>query len=229
MTFIHKPYKFEKLETEMDGDKRYYLTPTGNKHPSVTTVLSQMLSKEALIAWRERIGDEEADKIMNYASERGKTVHSYCEKYVKEYLTKGEVDENWKEENEVAYGGFLKIKKVMDSKVKIVNNLEFNLWSDRIKTGGTCDVLCQYDYVPSVLDYKTSMKFKKEEWIKKYFLQCCVYALMVYELHGVIIPQMVVVIATDGIDNAQVFVKKTKDYVRETLDIFEKFHGVPSL
>ena len=47
----------------IDGEKRHYQTPTGEKYPSVTTVISAMSDKSALIAWRKRVGEEEANRV----------------------------------------------------------------------------------------------------------------------------------------------------------------------
>ena len=46
MTFIHNnPYKIDKLKRVTENGKRYYLTPTGEKYPSVTTVSSIFAKK----------------------------------------------------------------------------------------------------------------------------------------------------------------------------------------
>ena len=44
-----------------DGESRYYETPTGQKYPSVTTVLDKTSDKSFLHAWRARIGEEKAN------------------------------------------------------------------------------------------------------------------------------------------------------------------------
>lgn len=224
--FIHKPLEFAKLNqiTHPNG-VRFYETPFGDKYHSVTTVLSHMLSKQALKEWRERIGDEEADRIMKFASERGTKVHALCESYLYNYMNGDDIKED--ELPEEVLFPFKKIKKVVDKNIKIVNNLEFPVYSNKMKTAGTCDVLCHYDGVPAVVDFKTSLRYKKEEWIEKYFYQVTAYAIMVYELHKIVIPRIVVIIGSDGVDEAQVFVKETKNYVRDTLDIFQKFHDQP--
>jgi len=50
--------------------------------PSVTTVLGQTKDQQSLRDWRARIGDLEADKIVNTASQRGTAMHTYLEKYL---------------------------------------------------------------------------------------------------------------------------------------------------
>ena len=41
--------------TKIDGE-RYYVTPEGNRYPSVTTVLSEFKKKD-LARWRARVGE----------------------------------------------------------------------------------------------------------------------------------------------------------------------------
>lgn len=223
--FIHKPYEFPKLvQITLPSGIRFYETPEGNKYPSVTTILSETLSKEGLKDWRERVGDEEADRIMKYAGERGTKVHKKCEDYLYSYIRNEDVYETMEE---YIVEPFNKIRKVIDEKVKIVHNTEFPVYSNIIKTAGTCDLFATYDGVPSIIDFKTSLRYKKEEWIDKYFYQVTCYAMMVYEIHGVIIPQTVVIIASDGVEKAQVFVKKTSEYVEATSKTFQKFYSEP--
>ena len=62
--------------------KRVYLTPDGDKFPSVTTVISNNAKKMAGIAkWRERVGIEEANRISARSTKRGTTYHSIVEDY----------------------------------------------------------------------------------------------------------------------------------------------------
>ena len=56
-------YKELKRETSKNGP-RIYLTPAGNRVPSVTTVLSGTKDMSFLKVWRKRIGDAEADHIV---------------------------------------------------------------------------------------------------------------------------------------------------------------------
>ena len=69
-----------KQITEESG-KRFYLTPEGNRYPSVTTMLSHF-SRQAISEWRNKVGHEEANKISKAASTRGTRIHSIVEKYL---------------------------------------------------------------------------------------------------------------------------------------------------
>ena len=63
-----------ELKTTTTEEGRRYLTPNGDAYPSVTTVLSDY-NKAAILEWRKRVGNEEANKISRLASSRGTRVH----------------------------------------------------------------------------------------------------------------------------------------------------------
>jgi ATP-dependent exoDNAse (exonuclease V) beta subunit len=88
-----------------------------------------------------------------------------------------------------------------------------------LKTAGRCDLIAEYDGVPSVIDFKTSRKLKKEEWIESYFLQTTVYSMMFESMYKIKVPQIAILIAVDH-EPPQVFVKDRGHYVNRVLDIF---------
>ena len=67
--------------TGEDG-KRYYTTPDGDRFPSVTTVLGAK-PKPYLQEWRNRVGEQEANRITKISSGRGTNLHTLCERYLK--------------------------------------------------------------------------------------------------------------------------------------------------
>ena len=67
--FEYKPLDVVELSTETIDGKRHYVVPTGEKYPSVTTVLSK-LSEPHIREWREKVGEEEANKISKRAANR---------------------------------------------------------------------------------------------------------------------------------------------------------------
>ena len=83
-TFTHTPLpesSVKEVYTETINKKRFYVTPDGNKYPSITTVLSGR-AKEGINAWRERVGEAVANQIMRTAAKRGTAVHALCEDYL---------------------------------------------------------------------------------------------------------------------------------------------------
>jgi ATP-dependent exoDNAse (exonuclease V) beta subunit len=213
--FTHKPLpKIEVPRKEIDG-KRYYVTPAGECYRSVTTILSQ-LNKDDIQKWRDRVGEQEANKISSSASRRGTKLHLMMEDYV------GNVEDFALNKMPTTISLFLDIQPFVDSNLEEVYGIEYPLYSDRLRSAGTSDLICQYAGKPTVLDYKTSSKRKKEEWIENYFIQSTAYALMVKERYDLDIEQIVIMIAVEG-DKPQVFVKDPSDYVKKTIHIFDTY------
>mgnify|MGYP003677084804 CR=1 FL=1 len=67
----------------IDGKRHYNIT--GQKLPSVTTILSATQSdekKQSLANWRNRMGAQYADKIRDVSAMRGTAMHKYLECYI---------------------------------------------------------------------------------------------------------------------------------------------------
>ena len=72
---------YDDLDAETTNSGRTYITPDGKSYPSITTVLS-ILNEDIIKAWRQRVGEEEANRISGKAANRGTRVHSIVEKYL---------------------------------------------------------------------------------------------------------------------------------------------------
>ena len=197
---------------------RKYFTPEGNAYPSITTVLS-IIGKDAIIAWRKRVGEEEANRVSQQASTRGTAVHTLAENYLNN-------EEDWKGKAMPAnLFSFNTIKPILD---KHVNNLWFQeifLYSDRLKCAGQCDCIAEFDGVLSIIDFKTSRRVKKEEDITSYFIQLCFYAAAFLERTGVAIKQGVIIMAVDG-SEPLVFKVNTYDYLTHFISVRKKFKEI---
>jgi genome maintenance exonuclease 1 len=210
--FLHSFIPMDNLETtEIDG-KRHYITPDGT-FPSVTTVLGEKLSKGGLEEWRARVGEKEAARITKLATDRGTAVHSICERYVlnQEYRS-GVMPTDMH--------AFLQIKPYLDLNLGSIYGIEAPLYSRRLRTAGRCDLLAGWQGVNSIIDFKTSRRLKKEEYIESYFLQATCYSLMAEERTLLKFPQIVIVIAVDH-EDPQIFVKQRDQYVEKVLEIFQ--------
>ena len=67
-----------KIERKTTEAGRKYFTPEGKAYPSITTVLGA-LNKDGLLAWRKKVGEEEANKISRRAATRGTAVHKLAD------------------------------------------------------------------------------------------------------------------------------------------------------
>jgi genome maintenance exonuclease 1 len=224
MNFIHEPIDlgYNDLEAVTGKKGRFYTDPEGNKYASVTTVLS-ILSEDAIRAWRARVGEEEANRVSRTASSRGTTVHNIIEKYVAndpEFL-KGEMPHNIQT--------FKDVQPVIDEGVTKVYQQEAPLYSKHLGLAGRVDLVGQWHGVDSIIDWKTSRKTKKKEWVSSYFMQCAAYAIMWEERTGMPIKQLVVCIAGD--EGAQVFVEDRDNWTEELINTINEykrrkfFHG----
>ena len=207
--------KFD-IKTETIDGKRYYVLPDGiTKVKSVTTIISDASDKTALLEWKKRVGEKEAQRITTQATRRGSSVHSIAERYVlneEDYI---------KSENPFSLESFTHIKNVLDNSVNNILGVELPLFSKVLKTAGRTDLVAEYEGVPSIIDFKTSKKIKKEEWIENYFLQSTVYAMMFEAIYKIKIPQIAILITVDN-EGIQKFIKPREEYVNKVIEIFTK-------
>ena len=197
-----------KSTTFPDG-KRYYQLPDGTRLPSVTTVIGAK-GKQAIMEWRKRVGEEQANKISRQASSRGTNLHTLCEKYLnndEKYFMSAMPD---------AFQMFKSIKPLLN-KIDNIHYQEQALWSVKIGMAGRVDCIGEYDGVLSVIDFKTSKRVKNKEDIDNYFAQCTAYAMMYEELIGKPVDQLVVIMAVEN-DEPLVFIEKTKDHINTLLE-----------
>ena len=212
-THIQQTLPSPKVFTESINRKRYYVTGEGNKYPSITTVLSGR-NNEGLIAWRERVGEDVANNIMRTAAKRGTAVHQLVE----DYLSNSELSN----QDVLPTALFTILKPELDS----INNIamqEGALYSDKWGVAGRVDCIAEYNGILSVIDFKTSTKEKKEEWVENYFIQGSAYCEMYEERFGQEINQVVILIVTE--DGAvQTFIKDKKDYLPLLKPAIEEFY-----
>ena len=206
------------LEAETTENGRIYKTPTGNSYPSITTVLSKSSDKTALIEWRKRVGDQEADRITKKSANRGTKLHLTCEKYLLNELTDFKIKTLMPDVKDF----FLQLKPHIDKNVGDVYGLEQALYSDRLGIAGRTDCIAEWNGKLSIIDYKNARKEKEEEWIQGYFIQCSAYALMFEEITKKQIEQIVVLIANEQ-GNPQIFEREKTKYImplNERIEIF---------
>ena len=203
-SFNHTPSTktLPEILTETINGKRFYVTPEGKKYPSITTVLSGR-NKEGIVRWRESVGNDVANQIMRSAAKRGTAVHTLVEDYLNnQELSKQDV---------LPVALFTLLKPELDN----INNIriqEGGLYSDEYGVAGRVDCIAEYKGKLSVIDFKTSTKEKKEEWVENYFIQGSAYCQMYEERYSQPIEQVVILIVTE--DGAvQTFTKEKKDYL----------------
>ena len=177
---LQSKYDYPNLKRIQTKEGRKYTDGTGEPVPSVTTILSATSDKTALIAWRKRVGETEANRISTESAGLGTKVHNSLEKYI--------LEEDWDSfgTNVVSQLAKTMTMEMIDkglSKVNEIYGVEVGLLAEGLYAG-TSDAIGMYEGQESIIDFKTSKKIKKREWINDYFMQGCAYALAHNEMFG---------------------------------------------
>ena len=208
---IDLPKKLKRVE--VDG-KRYYEVPgqEGTKLVSVTTVTS-FQSAKSIKAWRQRVGAEKANKITRQATRRGTDTHTLTEHYLK--------NEDLPEVDPLPNLLFT-ISKPYLKNINRIHALEAPLYSLKLGIAGTVDCIAEYNGELAVIDFKTSKEPKPEKWIQGYFVQTVAYACMLYELTGIIVKKLVIIMSCENGEcivyekyNKAEYIRKLTQYIRE--------------
>lgn len=192
MTFTHKPidlgYKDLICETLETG--RTYETPKGAKYPSITTVLG-ILSKNSILEWRKRVGEEEANRISRRAAARGEEIHKMAEKFMNNEML------NVKDYLPHLWHTFSTIRPILEKRINNIVLQEQPLFSNHLGVAGRVDLIAEFDGVLSIIDIKTSKRVKEKEDIHSYFMQETAYAIMFEELTKIPITNIVTIMTID--------------------------------
>ncbi len=204
--FIHTPSKvtLPTLKRKNENHKRVYYDQDGNRYESVTNVVG-FVDQKGLQEWRDAVGEDVANYVSRKAMNTGTKMHNMVENYL--YNKKNT------EKNLFAKAHFENIKPLLQP-ITNIRGLEERLCSKELGLAGTADCIAYYGDNKAIIDFKTSSKQKKEEWIQKYFLQTTAYSLMWEELTGEKIEQIVILITgEDG--SREAFIRNRKDYIEE--------------
>lgn len=223
MEFIHEKIDlgYDTLDRVDANDGRRYVNPTGIPYPSVTTILG-IVNEEKIAAWRKRVGEEEANRVGTRAANRGTAVHSIIEKYLHNEDTTDFLPH--------IRQSLENLKPLIDKNVTKVFATEVPLYSDHLKAAGTCDCVCEWAGVPTIVDWKTSRRPKKKKDIPTYFMQGSAYAVMWEERTGMPIQQLRIVMDVDDF-HPVMYIEKRDDWIEQFIywrDEYNKrqmFHG----
>ena len=115
--------------------------------------------------------------------------------------------------------------KISKHKLKNINNihaLEGSLYSKQLGIAGTVDCIAEYEGELAIIDFKTSAKPKPREWIDHYFVQCMAYGCMLYELTGISVKKLVIIMACENGEcvvyeerNKSKYIKLLSKYIRK--------------
>jgi hypothetical protein len=220
---------------------RYYVVDEGKdiKLPSVTTILGKMQDKSGLDAWVAKVGEQKAKEISTFAANRGTFMHSLHEHYLESKfinpvekplqeafkLAMAECNTLTKEELECGKDLFMQFHNNSDfyDRISEVMFQEIPLWS--LKGGGYAGRMDLSIWgkprIPKVIDFKTSRRPKKEEWIDGYKMQTAAYSVALHEQHG-IFPESTEIWISCETGEVQMF-EMDRSQIKY---YFEKFHDM---
>jgi len=223
--FIHKNIELPKLDRETIDGVRYYKVPDDDqllKLVSITSVTSHF-NREIFDNWRKKIGEDEAQKITKAATSRGTDLHSLVENYL----------DNKDLPPVAPMADFLfKIAKTELNNISNIHTLEGSLYSKQLGIAGTVDCIAEYNGELSIIDFKTSKKPKPREWIEHYFVQCMAYGCMLYELTGIAVKKLVIIMACENGEcvvyeeyDKSKYIKLLSKYIRKFVGDKLEFYG----
>jgi len=188
-------FRYPKTQREKIEGKRHYVFDK-EKLPSVTTILDATQpaeKRESLLRWKERVGEEAAERIKTSAAERGTAMHKILEKYV---LEEGYLDQT--DVGKQAHNMAIQIIQSGLSSVTEYYGTECTLYYPGLYAGQT-DLVGIHKGQDAIIDFKQSNKPKRPEWIGDYKLQLAAYAMAHNILFNTQITKGVVMMCT--VDN----------------------------
>jgi genome maintenance exonuclease 1 len=188
-------FRYPKTQREKIEGKRHYVFDK-EKLPSVTTILDATQpaeKRESLLRWKERVGEEAAERIKTSAAERGTAMHKILEKYV---LEEGYLDQT--DVGKQAHNMAIQIIQSGLSSVTEYYGTECTLYYPGLYAGQT-DLVGVHKGQDAIIDFKQSNKPKRPEWIGDYKLQLAAYAMAHNILFNTQITKGVVMMCT--VDN----------------------------
>jgi hypothetical protein len=199
----------------IDGMRQYSINDGEIIVPTITSVLSAMMSSEGLDKWRERVGEDVANHICQSAINRGNKFHKICEAYIGNSCI-------CKFENYLLEFGMFECAQPALDRISDIVGIELPMVSKELGIGGTADIIAKFDGVLSIIDLKSSTSPKKEEWCKKFFLQETAYSLMFEEVTSRPIEQLVtIIVSEDG--TVQVLIRNRDDFTQELKGIISQY------
>ena len=214
-THLNKLGDFELEANTIDG-VRYYTLPSGKKAPSITSITS-FYNRQIFKNWREKIGEEQANKITKVATDRGTKFHDLVEKY----LLNEDIN-SLKNVLPTTKARWIAARDALNN-IDNIHALEKPLYSEYFGIAGRVDCIAEYEGELAVIDFKTSKKIKPEKWLENYFVQETAYACMYFEMTGISVKKIVTLMVADNGD-VKVYEKRNKgEYIKLLTKYIKEF------
>lgn len=195
---------------------RHYLTESGHKVPSVTTILSRTKDMGPLMEWRKRVGDAAADTITRESADLGTMMHTHLENWIKGEPRPGGTNTGRVMARQMAdviiQQGLAHVDEVWGIEVPLVYD---TLWA------GTTDLVGVYKGEPAIMDFKTTIRPKTRDRVDDYRLQTCAYIAAHNLTFGTNISKAVIFMCSRDLQY-QEFVWEANDYDQSLADWVER-------
>lgn len=183
---IQPKFNYQPLQRTTGPTGRMYIVGQGHPLPSVTTILSSTKDLTHLNEWRNRVGEAEASRITTESSTIGTSLHKNLENYILGNKLTGSYLEKTLTQV-IIKNGLLHVDEVWGTEVSLYAK---DLYA------GTTDLVGLHQGIPSIIDFKNSIREKNKDWIEDYFLQLTAYALAHNEMYNTDINRGVIMIVT---------------------------------
>jgi genome maintenance exonuclease 1 len=120
---------------------------------------------------------------------------------------------------------FKQLERFLAGNVNNIRGSELSLFSHKLKVAGSCDLIASYNNHAAIIDFKTSNKLKRKDWIENYFLQCAMYSYMFWEMTELYHPKLVIAISVEEESEAQIFEEDVNDWIDKAKDRCKVYHN----
>jgi len=174
------------------------------------------MNERAIKEWRQKVGEEQANKISSAAAGRGTRFHQLCE----DYINNSDIDTSKYNYNDAI--NFNELKPYLDNYVDNIHLQETRLYSDYLEMAGTVDCVAEWKGKLAIIDFKTARKAKNREYITNYFCQAAAYAIMYEERYQIPVNRTVILISVDD-EEPQVFEDRRDHYIDDLLKVRKQY------
>ena len=201
-----------------DGGRIYDVA--GYRLPSVTSILSRTKDQGFLKEWRAKVGDKEADRIMNLSSVRGTAMHKYLESHITN-IGYEDLTDTGKQAKTMAE----KVIEIGLAPVDEYYGSEVTMYYPGLYAGQT-DLVCIHDGEDAIVDFKQSNRPKRKEWVEDYYLQIAAYAMAHDYVHGSRINKGVIMVCTPDLYYQEFVVEgaELRQYKHKFLKRLDMYH-----
>ena len=217
----NKKYNWPKVKRKNINGARHYVDDEYNIYHSVTRVVNH---GKDLTGWyhsmakQYNVSYEQAEAIGEYikinAGIIGTKLHTICEDYLNNEQPK-------KKYGLLEVAHFENISPYLD-KIDNIRGQEIQMFSKQLGLAGTVDCVAEYDGQLAIIDFKTSRKLKKEEWIESYYLQATAYSLMWEENTSEKIEEIRILMTAET-GEGQVFESNRNNWIDKLHEKIEEF------